>query len=242
MMEMPVSMRVIVFSNEQCIYLQLFVLSIKNTKAASRTCTPRFPLPSPCTTPLCCMGGCALSILGSSTALQAPGKTLQLKWTAVHCPGTSIVSAGNGLLIAVRKVLATARWIMSNKLSTRGQGGPASSLPLPLPLPLPLTLTHFPGFILTTFNFHSVSCYMRTVIEWVILMRCKPLWGTSKSNYDSFDWSDYVRIIYIHFIVHVYALAEGIFLRGYIPFRRPFIVNICSVVNQNTTKFALLSG
>lgn len=205
MMEMPVSMRVIVFSNEQCIYLQLFVLSIKNTKAASRTCTP---LPSPCITPLFCMGCCALSILGSSTALQAPGKTLQLKWTTVHCPGTSIVSAGNALLIAVRKVLATARWIMSNKLSTRGQGGPASllQLPLPSPLPLPLTLTHFPGFILTTFNFHSVSCYMRTVIEWVILMRCKPLWGTSKSNCDSFDWSDYVRIIYIHFIYNCTCL------------------------------------
>lgn len=74
MMEMAVSMRVIVFSNEQCIYLQLFVLSIKNTKAASRTSLSPSPVAEP------------FQWLGSWTALQAPGKTLQLKWTTVHCP------------------------------------------------------------------------------------------------------------------------------------------------------------
>lgn len=162
MMEMAVSMRVIVFSNEQCIYLQLFVLSIKNTKAASRTSLP-FPLP-----PLLCpFNGLALEQRFRRLGKRFSSNEQQ---SIVH-GDESIVSAGNALLIAVRKVLATARWIMSNKLSTRGQGGPAPARSGSLPL----TLTHFPGFILTTFNFHSVSCCMSTVIEWVILMRCKPL-------------------------------------------------------------------
>lgn len=114
MMEMAVSMRVIVFSNEQCIYLQLFVLSIKNTKAASRT----FLSPSPVAVPFQCL------------ALEQRFRRLGKRFSSneqqsiVH-GDEGIVSAGNALLIAVRKVLATARWIMSNKLSTRGQGGPA---------------------------------------------------------------------------------------------------------------------
>lgn len=159
---MAVSMRVIVFSNEQCIYLQLFVLSIKNTKAASRTSLS----PSPVDVPF--------QWLGSWTALQAPGKTLQLKWTTVHCPwgrehrigwkcAFNCCQKGSGhcALNYVKQVV--------NPWPRRPSPGPTQ------PGSLPLTLTHFPGFILTTFNFHSVSCCMSTVIEWVILMRCKPL-------------------------------------------------------------------
>lgn len=93
MMEMAVSMRVIVFSNEQCIYLQLFVLSIKNTKAASR-----FPSAVP------------FQCLALEQRFRRLGKRFSSneQQSIVH-GDESIVSAGNALLIAVRKVLATAR-------------------------------------------------------------------------------------------------------------------------------------
>lgn len=98
MMEMAVSMRVIVFSNEQCIYLQLFVLSIKNTKAASRTFLSLFPL-------LCPVNGLALEQRFRRLGKRFSSNEQQ---SIVH-GDESIVSAGNALLIAVRKVLATAR-------------------------------------------------------------------------------------------------------------------------------------
>lgn len=98
MMEMAVSMRVIVFSNEQCIYLQLFVLSIKNTKAASRTFLSPFLL-------LCPFNGLALEQRFRRLGKRFSSNEQQ---SIVH-GDESIVSAGNALLIAVRKVLATAR-------------------------------------------------------------------------------------------------------------------------------------
>lgn len=96
-MEMAVSMRVIVFSNEQCIYLQLFVLSIKNTIAASRT-----SLPPPAAVPFQC--------LALEQRFRRLGKRFSSNEQQSIVHGVeSIVSDGNALLIAVRKVLATAR-------------------------------------------------------------------------------------------------------------------------------------